>query len=272
MRAPRTNIAGAVRAGRGMAETAIQTFDTARKYSIKPGEIQEAGLKARAMKERAVMQANARVEQSAKKAEGLIDRTQIKIDRDKSIRESKKQVRKAGLLGAAASAVGMALTPDIEPPRPEGIKYEGRESILRDRLTKLRAELDAGPKPYTPSKAGAELSETTAESGGASGSTAGSAAEEKAKQEEPPGKDLARLLKGSGTGLRLMNSLVDKGYSPVSAAAIAGNAAHESANFKAYEEYAPNAYGTKGVGFLQWTNAGEQTDVLSLRAGLSHRG
>ena len=35
-----------------------------------------------------------------------------------------------------------------------------------------------------------------------------------------------------------------------------GNAQYESANFTAHEEFAPNAYGTKGAGFFQWTNAG----------------
>ena len=53
-----------------------------------------------------------------------------------------------------------------------------------------------------------------------------------------------------------MGDLTADGYTPVQAAAIVGNAQHESANFTAHEEYAPNSYGTRGAGFFQWTNAG----------------
>ena len=56
--------------------------------------------------------------------------------------------------------------------------------------------------------------------------------------------------------MRLMTDLTSDGYTPVQAAAIVGNAQYESANFTAHEEFAPNAYGTKGAGFFQWTNAG----------------
>ena len=53
-----------------------------------------------------------------------------------------------------------------------------------------------------------------------------------------------------------MSDLVNDGYTPVQAAAIAGNAQYESANFTAHEEFEPNSYGTKGAGYIQWTNAG----------------
>ena len=56
--------------------------------------------------------------------------------------------------------------------------------------------------------------------------------------------------------MRLMSDLTNDGYSAEQAAAIVGNAQYESANFTAHEEFAPNAYGTKGAGFFQWTNAG----------------
>ena len=52
-----------------------------------------------------------------------------------------------------------------------------------------------------------------------------------------------------------MSSLVSKGYQPIQAAAIVGNARYESGNFEFGEELEPNAYGTKGYGALQWTNA-----------------
>ena len=56
--------------------------------------------------------------------------------------------------------------------------------------------------------------------------------------------------------MRYMNTLTSQGYTPVQAAGIVGNAQYESANFTAHEEFAPNAYGTRGAGVFQWTNAG----------------
>jgi len=61
---------------------------------------------------------------------------------------------------------------------------------------------------------------------------------------------------GSGmqTGKELAQKLVSQGFTPESAAALAGSAHYESAGFTADEEFSPNAYGTRGRGWLQWTN------------------
>lgn len=61
---------------------------------------------------------------------------------------------------------------------------------------------------------------------------------------------------GLSTSQRYMSDLVGQGYSPEQAAGIVGNLAHESGNFKFHEELEENSYGTKGLGHLQWTNAG----------------
>ena len=54
---------------------------------------------------------------------------------------------------------------------------------------------------------------------------------------------------------RLMKRLIEeKGLTPEQAAGVVGNLGHESAGFTAYEEGAPNRYGTRGVGWAQWTN------------------
>ncbi len=66
----------------------------------------------------------------------------------------------------------------------------------------------------------------------------------------------AKPMKSGDTAMNMMRDLTSDGYSPTQAAAITGNAQYESANFTAHEEYAPNAYGTKGAGYFQWTNAG----------------
>ena len=56
--------------------------------------------------------------------------------------------------------------------------------------------------------------------------------------------------------MQYMSTLTEQGYTPVQAAGIVGNAQYESANFTAHEELEPNAYGTRGAGVFQWTNAG----------------
>ena len=61
---------------------------------------------------------------------------------------------------------------------------------------------------------------------------------------------------GQETAMQYMSTLTKEGYTPVQAAGIVGNAQYESANFTAYEELEPNAYGTRGAGVFQWTNAG----------------
>ena len=51
-----------------------------------------------------------------------------------------------------------------------------------------------------------------------------------------------------------MNLLTSNGMSKAQAAALTGHLKVESDNFRADTEYAPNAYGTRGRGHLQWTN------------------
>ena len=59
-----------------------------------------------------------------------------------------------------------------------------------------------------------------------------------------------------GSDMDYMSSFVNKGYTPMHAAAIVGNMRYESGDFQHVQELAPNAYGTRGLGALQWTNAG----------------
>lgn len=61
-------------------------------------------------------------------------------------------------------------------------------------------------------------------------------------------------LKSSETGQAYMKMLTGSGMSKAQAAALVGHLKVESDNFQADEEYAPNAYGTRGRGHLQWTN------------------
>ena len=71
--------------------------------------------------------------------------------------------------------------------------------------------------------------------------------------------------------MRYMNTLTSQGYTPVQAAGIVGNAQYESANFTAHEEFAPNAYGTRGAGVFSGLMLVDLTVVTTLNAGLLHK-
>lgn len=55
-------------------------------------------------------------------------------------------------------------------------------------------------------------------------------------------------------GTELAKLLIEKGYPKEQAAAIAGNLAYETMGFLKLEEINENIYGTKGLGFSQWTD------------------
>ena len=233
MNAPRSNAAAWGEAGRNASKTYATIANTTRKYSPKAGEIEKLGIKARSQTKIAGIKAEQAVRKAQIGADALIKKTEIEVDKFKSINESKKGVRKAGMIAAAGQAIGLGLMKDEPAVRPE---FGTMREYLESAQDKDRGKRDTIANTPIPDN----RPETTPPA-----STSATSATVKSKP-----------VKGKG-GLKLVNYLVEnKGYSPVSAAAIAGNAAHESANFTAHEEFAPNAYGTKGVGFLQWTNAG----------------
>ena len=237
MRAPRVNATAINRAGQQAGNQAISLTNVARATSPRYDEIGAAGMKAETKKKQTAIQAERNVRNAEISAETTLKKTEIGVDLFKAKNEAKKGVRKAGMVAAAGKLAGVALMPDEKPIRSKQTDFSGIRSTLekslqseRDTLSGL--ESDSTVSPNTDSGKSTSLPE---------GGTAGKAT--------PPSTT------GGSKGLQLVNTLVSKGYSPVSAAAIAGNAAHESDNFRAYEEYAPNSYGTKGVGFLQWTNS-----------------
>ena len=72
--------------------------------------------------------------------------------------------------------------------------------------------------------------------------------------------------------MRLMVTLLIDAHIPMFRQLQSGNAQYESANFTAHEEFAPNAYGTKGAGFFQWTNAGGSNRRDSFEAHARSKG
>ncbi len=229
MNAPRSNVASWGKAGRDAGNTYADISATTAKYSPKYGKLAELGIQARAKVKESAINAERKVRVAEKKAEGLIDRQNIAVDEFKSINESKRGQRKAGMVAAAGSAIALGLQKDTElPPVNKAMDYSAIEKFYESQTAKNNAD-------EAKIRADMEKDPTTA---------------------TKPSSTSSKPVKGTG-GVKLMNFLVnEKGFKPMHAAAVAGNAAHESANFTAHEEYTPNRYGTKGVGFLQWTNAG----------------
>lgn len=159
----------------------------------------------------------------------------IEIETDKAIAKSKRGARKAGMLAGGVAMLGVGAMQMNKKEEPNEMLsmlkkmqevYKQREADARSKVTKIESET------YTPPKSSTETAPV--QEGDTTVSTQTTVA----------------------TGLRLAEDLIKQGYSKAAAAAIAGNAQHESADFTAHEEFEPNSYGTKGVGFLQWTNAG----------------
>ena len=71
-----------------------------------------------------------------------------------------------------------------------------------------------------------------------------------------PGDVTFKSKAGTEKGTELAQKLIAQGFTPEAAAGLAGGAQYESAGFTADEEFSPNSYGTKGRGWLQWTNPG----------------
>lgn len=177
----------------------------------------------------------AKVTNAGMKAVGDVKMTEQDLRGREAALDAKRYTRKAGAVAMAGASLANALKKPIEKPlnlRDKSI-YEGMLDKTGDSIKTAKERLSAiEAETYVPDAPDTSPSNPST----------------------PGGKVQASAP--SDTGLQLMSDLVSDGYTPVQAAAIAGNAQYESANFTAHEEYAPNAYGTKGAGFFQWTNAG----------------
>lgn len=165
----------------------------------------------------------------------------IDRDTDKFLRNERRKRRMAGKLAAGAGILGVyALSGKEEDEGPDE-----RIEMLRGYINQNNQEIRDMQKDYESMTTEAPTQTVTEQDAGTQENT-------------NPFKPSNNQTSSSNqpTGVRLAKDLISKGYSPQAAAAIAGNAKYESADFKAYEEREKNSYGTKGVGYLQWTNAG----------------
>ena len=234
-------------AGKAVADDAARIFDTARSNSVDFGKLAQTSRETKSRENAAISAADAKVA-----SQKVISDASVKVKKEEIYRDElrAKSRRKAGVVAALGKAgAGMA---DLFMGKPK--KRDHSSSIaLEERLTQQANELRSGIKPIdtnaftntNPSSTntstsnsntggtGASNSSTTAQSGGGVG-----------------GKGIG------GTDMDYMKSFVDKGYSPMHAAAIVGNMRYESGDFQHLQELSPNSYGTRGLGAFQWTNAG----------------
>ena len=96
------------------------------------------------------------------------------------------------------------------------------------------------PSTFDPGGTSSSSTTPTASSGGGSGKSTGGVSPKNTSE----------------YGNAYMGLLTKNGMSKSQAAALTGHLEVESDSFRADTEYAPNAYGTRGRGHLQWTDTG----------------
>ena len=236
-------------AGKKAANEAVSAFAVQRKSGPDYGKIAETGIKARSAEKRAGMEAASQVTKAGINAYTDVNKFRIESDAESEIRGVGKSLRKAGgiaALGGLAGA-GYLATRDNEAgrERPDGLEElkaaydEGKNR--RDERTNQR---EANRTEFTPSEFNP------------SGNANGSSSSNTASVSQTGGSSNGKAANSSDRGNRYMTTLTGAGMSREQAAALTGNMFVESDGFRAYEEYSPNAYGTRGAGDLQWTNAG----------------
>ena len=238
-----------IAAGQAAARQASNAFVAARKHSPDYGKLAEESIKTRSAERRAAYKAEAAITKAGIDAKQQVKRTKIKTEAEAAVQDTKMGAKRmAGIIGGLGTiaVAGMQMAaPKDEEDKGWKDKYHKMEMEL---LNKQIAALDKPDREYTPyERAEFEYEGGSDSKGGTKGDTKGGTGSTGSKGTKAKG--------GSATGLRLMQDLINDGYKPIQAAAIAGNAQHESADFTAHEEFAPNSYGTKGVGFIQWTNS-----------------
>ena len=230
--AGRVSAANYIAAGNNAANQSSDMIETARRNAPDyEAQVTEAIRQDAANYDNAVTNA-AKIINAGTCAQGGVAVTEQDLERRKAILKGKQGVRKAGMVAMAGAALGSALEKDTPPP----VKTKDT-SVLAKELKKEQ-ELAAAARTRAEEIKNSPLDISEIE----------------LPETKPQERNFIPTSRGGDIALRMMNDFVAKGYSPVQAAAIVGNAQYESMNFQAHEELAPNVYGTKGAGYIQWTN------------------
>jgi hypothetical protein len=193
------------------------------------------------------MKAEEAVTKAGITAVGNVKQTELRAQTGLKLSKMKAKQRMAGgvaALGRIAGAGYLAFkdnTKGREYPTADRTGIYENYKAKRDGLIEGRESQRGTFKPTEFNPQDSSVSTGTGSSN--SGSTGGTA-----------GKGTS--AKPGDMAMSYMEKLTSQGFSDTQAAATVGHLMVESDNFKALEEYSPNAYGTKGYGHLQWTNAG----------------
>ena len=234
-------------AGKAVADSAAKTFAIQRKSGPDYAGLSKVAMKTNSDEKIAAIKASAKVAKSKINSYEGVTRTGQRVAVFNKNEEIKAKQRKAGRLAAIGKIAGagfLAATDNTKGRERPKADYKGlydQYKTNRDGLKVQQAnERDAlgtfeSPTFTPPDRTSGKA--TTGESTGSSVTGAGN-------------------LKPSETGQAYMKKLTESGMSKQQAAALVGHLKVESDNFQADTEYAPNAYGTKGRGHLQWTDTG----------------
>jgi hypothetical protein len=241
-----SNAANYAGAGKAVADSAARMHKKQRETGPDYAGLSKVAMQTASNEKIAGMQAEAKLTNVAQKV--YADQTQNAIDIKvfNKGQEIKQKQRKAGGLAAIGKIAGagfLAATDNTKGrtrPKADFASINDKYKADRDALiSSQNSEFDALGDGTTSSS-----------NGGSSGGDSG-----KVTKGGTSSQGFGNI-KPSETGQAYMKMLTESGMSKEQAAAMVGHLKVESDNFQADTEYAPNAYGTKGRGHLQWTDLG----------------
>ena len=230
-------------AGKAVADSGAKMFKKQRETGPDYAGLSKVAMQTASNEKIAGMQAEAKLTNVAQKV--YADQTQnaYKIKVFETKEDIKNSRRKAGGLAAIGKIAGAGFLAATDNTKGRERPKADRQSILDKFNADNKASnerYDAGVASIGEFKPSTGATPGKATTGGTTGSSVTGAGN----------------LKPSQTGQAYMKKLTESGMSKEQAAALVGHLKVESDNFQADTEYAPNAYGTKGRGHLQWTDTG----------------
>ena len=200
------------------------------------GRMAQEAANIRSTEKQAMTKLAARTTVDGINAKSRVAQNEVNIEAEEGLRNAK---RKAGVLAAGGKFFGQAagFMGDKRKKRTVGDGddfFDNAIEKVRSRTAQRTAQFEA---------LGGSDTNSSPSNSSSSPSNAGNAS-----------PDPVSGNNGYGTDMDYMKSLTDQGYTPEKAAAIVGNIRYETGDFQHLEEIAPNSYGTKGLGILQWTD------------------
>jgi len=228
-----------INAGRSSANASVKAFKAQRDNSPKYDQIAAQGLKNRAEEKVAAFRADAKVAKAGLDATAYVQQERIRRDAERDVRGILKPAKQ---MKAAAGVVGAASLM-LKKDKPQNEIYK---KAVADEMARLQA-LRAKPRESDPQDT-SYLETLISQRDGLKPPTQGGTG---SSTPSPTGKK-----SGGEISMQYMQTLTGKGYTPEQAAALVGHLRVETGDFQHMEELAPNRYGTKGYGHLQWTDTG----------------